>query len=749
MLLKCCSIPVLAMLLMVLLQVQTFFLLPYYWWSTHAHSSSFNAVGGSTRDTFFLRQLQNSKTWKIAQAYKGHSNNSTTSTTLEDEDEEEEDGSLVINYHYRRHAKKHSAKHHKRTRNKPNTTKLVYLLHIHKSGGTTMCRLAKANGLSTSKYNCNVQRRDQRCCGHNDTLDAQIQYFYTSPYDFVASEGIMYEAMDTEHYVYIVVLRASQERYFSHWKHARRFWSGIPRTRIHNDHHRDHHHDHHYQQQQWDSEDALPAAGGGVRGGSREHHKFVALEANNRHHRHQQLQLPKNNNNATIMDLIKENKRQRIEQHSVHLDELAVLKEQAKLVTGQFRNNKIKSNNNAAVAGDADADADAVRQRPNPPSRRQQRQDVDSWHQTKARQFIKKRAKTEEDLNDLTLDAEQNKNLFFPHRRLLGQEVENINIQEEQDERDEEEEEGEEEKLEEGTGDYRDEVEPRKWHHTSQQLNAHHDIIEQRRRKKRKRRDRDDYNVRPKMVMPHPAEDPQKRLQIEEDIHYFPLVGEHFVEWWQLQPDNWNLRQLCGTHCLEIPKYQLTMQDFAYALERLLQFDTVLFLEDLQSSVNILARRLEWTNQTNIESLEADLYQAEIDRTVRDELQRLNARDEEVEDLGALRHRIENDFTVKKEKEKNRHVSDPPLEEMNANWDPFMSVLDDALYDIAQRWEALKQKTGKTPNELTSDELVALVDTRSLPDKLQEQLYLYMDQEGTHRYKCSNACCSNDFCSAW
>ncbi|GAX14809.1 hypothetical protein FisN_29Lh009 [Fistulifera solaris] len=83
-----------------------------------------------------------------------------------------------------------------------------------------MCGAASLNRLRVDKkHNCNVQL-DQRCCGFADTLEAQQRFAAVTFYRFVANEGDMYEAMDPEHYIYIVVLRNSQDRYVSHWKHV-------------------------------------------------------------------------------------------------------------------------------------------------------------------------------------------------------------------------------------------------------------------------------------------------------------------------------------------------------------------------------------------------------------------------------------------------------------------------------------------------------------------------------------------------
>jgi hypothetical protein len=96
----------------------------------------------------------------------------------------------------------------------------IYFLHIHKSGGSTMCLLARRNHM-TANYarNCNVQL-DQRCCGNADTLKAQKAFGQTTKFSFVASESFMYRPMDLESFYYVVLLRDSKKRYMSHYQHV-------------------------------------------------------------------------------------------------------------------------------------------------------------------------------------------------------------------------------------------------------------------------------------------------------------------------------------------------------------------------------------------------------------------------------------------------------------------------------------------------------------------------------------------------
>jgi hypothetical protein len=127
--------------------------------------------------------------------------------------------------------------------NKPKVDdgRIVYFQHIHKSGGSTMCRIATLNQMKTSfKTNCNVQE-DLRCCGDSDSAHALKAFAESTQYTFVASEGKhepyatemypnsnvpnqgdMYESMDTERFRYIIVFRNSVSRYISHYRHVYR-----------------------------------------------------------------------------------------------------------------------------------------------------------------------------------------------------------------------------------------------------------------------------------------------------------------------------------------------------------------------------------------------------------------------------------------------------------------------------------------------------------------------------------------------
>ena len=104
-------------------------------------------------------------------------------------------------------------------------TKIIYFLHIHKSAGTYFCQQAFKNQMSANyPMNCNVQE-NQRCCGidiENGNYKSQIEYAKSSTFDVVASEKEMYDIMIPQYYDYVVSLRHSQSRYYSHWSHLKR-----------------------------------------------------------------------------------------------------------------------------------------------------------------------------------------------------------------------------------------------------------------------------------------------------------------------------------------------------------------------------------------------------------------------------------------------------------------------------------------------------------------------------------------------
>ena len=614
--------------------------------------------------------------------------------------------------------------------------KIVYLLHIHKSGGTTMCQMARYNNISASATNCNVQI-DQRCCGKDDSKEAQTKFAQTSRYDFVASEGRMYEGMDVEAYRYILVLRKSQERYFSHWKHARRFYDSIPGA------------PHRHRE-----EISLRAAGG----------KPMDEDLSQGEGGHPVVMEP-------MLDLKRLNKDQRRERREAKDREReAWMQAHKKGKHAEDKHERRGARRRGLAKSSKDyrqRHATKIQEQNNDPPQSPSNEDVT--------------------VEDFTLDAEKNKHRWFPRRRLrLGgtsgsvksrrnhtqstttvspmprivakrrflldtegdlevtQQINPDNLQEDHAD------------IESDAKNDAEESIGHSYAMGADKLTKEQHAYE--RLKFRQHRMRGRRHNRPKQIMPHPAETAEHIAKFMKSPNHFPLVGDTFEEWWRGQPDNWNFRQLCGTHCHGIPKYQLTLKDWEYTLERLLLFDTVLFLEELQASVDILTRRLKW-DRSNITDMHTYFEQKTEARAIRKEAKRRRGRNiriksnAEATDAETLTAWYRAEQAKAKEKEENEQKNkslEPSIEQMNENWDPLMSVLDDALYDIGKRWEALKDKTGKLSHELTSDELLGIVNIPSLPESLRDYFDWYMeDQEGNHRHECTTECCAEDFCSAW
>lgn len=101
-------------------------------------------------------------------------------------------------------------------RRKKPLAKIIYYVHLSKCGGTSIMDAAYASGLSVPIRN-GLTQRDWRCCGEEDSMQAQSDFAQRSPFDFVATESDMYDAMDTDHYSYVVTLRNSRDRYKSQW----------------------------------------------------------------------------------------------------------------------------------------------------------------------------------------------------------------------------------------------------------------------------------------------------------------------------------------------------------------------------------------------------------------------------------------------------------------------------------------------------------------------------------------------------
>jgi hypothetical protein len=114
---------------------------------------------------------------------------------------------------------------------KKNTTstqsgrKLMYFLHIHKSGGSTMCTWAKRNRHRVPPYNCAIDT-GKPCCG-GESKEAQREFAETSEYTFIENENFMFSDMNLDFYHYVTTLRNPFERYVSHYEHIYRIKKNI------------------------------------------------------------------------------------------------------------------------------------------------------------------------------------------------------------------------------------------------------------------------------------------------------------------------------------------------------------------------------------------------------------------------------------------------------------------------------------------------------------------------------------------
>ena len=135
-----------------------------------------------------------------------------------------------------------------------------------------------------------------------------------------------------------------------------------------------------------------------------------------------------------------------------------------------------------------------------------------------------------------------------------------------------------------------------------------------------------------------------------------PSYKDPFSTWWTGQPDNWNVRRICGTRCSNVPKFQLSAQLFDYTLDRLDQFEDLLFVEDYSESYRRFAQRVGWAHA----SIRNENHQAPI------------------------------------LKSQNFHT-------LLDDWDPLMSALDDALYEYARaKYEGGQQQQPPRPTHQIS-----------------------------------------------
>lgn len=93
-------------------------------------------------------------------------------------------------------------------------SKVIFYIHIHKSAGSWMCKQAYRNRMSAAyETNCNVQQ-----IGEKDSIPSLVDFANKTFYDFIATEKEMYDNVTPEVYDYIVTIRKSKNRYYSHYR---------------------------------------------------------------------------------------------------------------------------------------------------------------------------------------------------------------------------------------------------------------------------------------------------------------------------------------------------------------------------------------------------------------------------------------------------------------------------------------------------------------------------------------------------
>lgn len=180
----------------------------------------------------------------------------------------------------------------------------------------------------------------------------------------------------------------------------------------------------------------------------------------------------------------------------------------------------------------------------------------------------------------------------------------------------------------------------------------------------------------------------EKYVVLDKGKRYF--VG-NFSAWWELQPDNYNTRMICGSKCLYSPKFQITPQLFEYTLQRLSLFSHVLFLEDMEASYMKFERAVGWKSASNIT------------------------------------HKHKN-----KRYSGNKTIIER-LSESNVTYDPFTTALDDTLYAFARK----RFEGGYTDGNGTASLVNEFIDSEGARDYFRD---------GSSR-NCEYPCCGE--CSRW
>jgi len=202
---------------------------------------------------------------------------------------------------------------------------------------------------------------------------------------------------------------------------------------------------------------------------------------------------------------------------------------------------------------------------------------------------------------------------------------------------------------------------------------------------------------------------------------------------------------ICGSRCIDVPKYQLTKELFNYTLERIwYNFSYIIFVEDMEESFNRFATAYGWNNNTNSSiSSSSSTTRTEAETAIQQQQQQ------------------QRDKTTSTQTDKSSSS-------LLYWWDPYMSVLDDALYEFAKRKYYYDIRTdnaannnsnnsnpegtnSSSPSDLSASSSSSSSSSplASLPllEKFKNQDLVDQYFREGHSRNCTNACCG--VCSKW
>jgi hypothetical protein len=198
--------------------------------------------------------------------------------------------------------------------------------------------------------------------------------------------------------------------------------------------------------------------------------------------------------------------------------------------------------------------------------------------------------------------------------------------------------------------------------------------------------------------------------------HWKSVVFRHpdqtsFASWLQRQPDNWNVRALCGAECSGAPKFRITRRQHELALRRLEAFDDVLLLEHFNATFAALASRVGWALMPAPASTSSMVLLSSSSAASTPE--------------AASAARLRTGQLPRANENGNAKPS-------RWGWDPLMSALDDALYERAI--EILSRR-----GVLPLDDADARTDGGSAAARAAQDYF----ERGSAR-RCLNPCCHRE-----